>query len=323
MVRWNRHRIGDRFPFLSSAICCWVSRFRGWHIKLKHVTGRDHRSIQRYIIGVIAGRVPRRFLVAIRALVDFRYLAQAPVFSDQSLGRLTDTLQLFHNNKDVITQTGARDSWGIPKLELFQSVVSSIRRSGPVMQWSANATEHAHVQEIKVPARASNNQNYYEQITCDLDRSDKCSRLDVATYITARHEESLLSKGGGGGGEGGEGEDFDHEDHAEDSDSPSLAEYISLSRSIVNYFALADAISCGLIPNAPKLYRTFTTSTTTFHIANKPSLRTTIDEAAALFGILDLRPAIWEFFQRVQDRRNTHDVSGIRTRDVHCPLPFD
>ena len=51
------------------------------------------------------------------------------------------------------------------------------------MQWSADVTEHAHVQEIKVPAHASNNQNYYEQIAHYLNRSDKCLRFNIATYI--------------------------------------------------------------------------------------------------------------------------------------------
>jgi len=37
--------------------------------KLKQVTGRNHRAVQRYIIGVIAGAVPPKFLVAIRALL--------------------------------------------------------------------------------------------------------------------------------------------------------------------------------------------------------------------------------------------------------------
>ena len=120
------------------------------------------------------------------------------MFSDQSLSRLTDMLQLFHDNKDAIMQAGTCNSWEIPKLELLQSVVSSIQRSGPVIQWSTNATEHAHIQEIKVPTHASNNQNYYKQIACYLNHSNKCFRFDVATYITAQHEESLLSEGEGG-----------------------------------------------------------------------------------------------------------------------------
>jgi len=32
------------------------------------------------------------------------------------------------------------------------------------MQWMADVTEHAHVTEIKQPARSGNNQDYYTQI---------------------------------------------------------------------------------------------------------------------------------------------------------------
>ena len=72
-------------------------------------------------------------------------------------------------------QAGARkDSWGIPKLELLQSVIPSIQLSGAIMQWSADITEHPHIQEIKILACTGNNQNYYSQIVCYLDHSEKC-----------------------------------------------------------------------------------------------------------------------------------------------------
>ncbi|KAF8449211.1 hypothetical protein L210DRAFT_3609588 [Boletus edulis BED1] len=308
-------KIDFRFSLLQPTI-----RYRGFEdsiSNLKQVMGRDHRSIQRYLVGVIAGAVPRQFLIAIRVLVKFCYLVQAPRFSDQSLGKLTDVLKLFHDHKDAVTQAGARkDSWEIPKLELLQSVVPSIQRSGPVMQWSADATEHAHVREIKVPARSGNNRNYYDQIAHHLDRSDKCFRFDVATYFAARHEKSLLSEE--------DDLDFDQEDDHDELDAPSLHEHMKISISClsVNYFVIADAIAHGCIPNAPRPHRTFATSTTTFHIADKPSLQTTVDEATVLFGITDLRPALLEFLQRVQDQ-NVHDVSGIRTQDLHGQLPFD
>ena len=211
-------------------------------------------------------------------------------------------------------QASVCDAWEIPKLELLQSVVSSIRCSGPVMQWSANATEHAHVQEIKVPAWLSNNQNYYDQIARYLDRSDKCFRFDVATYFEAHRQQTPLPDE--------DDLDFDWEDNDIELDTPSLSEHMNVSRSTVNYFAVAEALSCGCIPNALKPHRTFSSSSTAFHITNKPSLRMTVDEAAVLFEVPDLRPAIWEFLQCVQNRTN-HDVSGVRTQNLDCPLPFD
>ncbi|KAF8545815.1 hypothetical protein OG21DRAFT_1491888 [Imleria badia] len=122
--------------------------------------------------------------------------------------------------------------------------------------------------------------------------------------------------------------DFDWEDDQDnilELDTPSLSEHMNVSQSAVNYFTVAEALTCasGCVPNATKhLYCTFSSSTTAFHIANKPLLCITVDEAATLFGIPDLRPAIWEFLQCVQNH-TSHDVLGVRTQNLDCPLLFD
>ena len=71
----GRQEIDFRFSVLQPHI--GLRHFKEGISALKQVTGREHRDIQRYIIGVIAGAVPKEFLVAIRALMDFRYLCQA------------------------------------------------------------------------------------------------------------------------------------------------------------------------------------------------------------------------------------------------------
>ncbi|KIM57150.1 hypothetical protein SCLCIDRAFT_131196 [Scleroderma citrinum Foug A] len=164
---------------------------------LKQVTGRDHRTIQWYMVSVIASAVPRRFLIAIHSLVEFQYLTQAPSFTDNSLVKVSNALQEFHDHKNTIVHASTRkdNSWRIPKLELLQSIVPSIHLSGAVSQWSADVTKHnrpntslrltAHVQEIKVPACSGNNQNYYSQIAHYLDRSEKCFHFDIATYLAS------------------------------------------------------------------------------------------------------------------------------------------
>ncbi|KAI5986994.1 hypothetical protein EDC04DRAFT_2614944 [Pisolithus marmoratus] len=140
--------------------------------KLKQVTGCDHCTVQCYIIAAAAGSVPCKFLTAICALLHFHYLMQAPSFTTQSINRVASTLQEFHNHKESIVSQGVRGDWQIPKLELLQSIVLSICQSGAVMQWSADITEHAHVDEIKVPAQAGNNQNYESQIVHHLNWHD-------------------------------------------------------------------------------------------------------------------------------------------------------
>ena len=256
--------------------------------KLKQVTGRDHRSVQRYLIGAVAGSVPRRFLIAIRALLDFRYLAQAPSFTTQSIESVASALQEFHDHKQAILDEGVRSNWHIPKLELLQSVVPSISQSGAVMQWSADVTEHAHVSEIKVPAHSGNNQNYYGQITRHLDRLDKCFRFDLATYIAERADRA--------GDQDDNLSDSDSEEHEPDAEMVQLSEYHTPVRRTPNYFSISSALLLGAKPSAPRPYRTFATSTTGFHLAIKPSLRVSVHEAATLYQLPGFKDAIAVFF---------------------------
>ena len=278
--------------------------------KLKQVTGRDHRAIQRYIIGIVAGAVPPRFLIAIRGLLDFRYLAQMPLFDESALSKLDTALQSFHDNKEAIVAVGVRSHFEIPKLELLQHVVPSIRASGAVLQWSADVTEHAHVTEIKKPARAGNNQNYNSQITRHLDRAEKCARFDVATRILS------LCEGVGDTGE--EEEDHQHEPDEETNIDSCCSG--SPTRKAINYFDIASRLSNGDFPDSPKPLRTFASSTTAIHLAGKPSLRMSIDNASELFQIPDLRPAICEYIYRCA-RGEAHDVSGRRPTTARCDVP--
>ncbi|KAJ4463779.1 hypothetical protein C8R41DRAFT_927247 [Lentinula lateritia] len=139
---------------------------------LRQVTGRTHRDIQRYLIPIISGAISAKFVTALRALLDFRYSGQAQRFSQTSSLRVQTALKEFHESKSVILELKARvnpkgkliDHWEIPKLEFMQSVEPSIRASGPIMQWTADITEHAHITLVKDPARSGNNHDFEIQI---------------------------------------------------------------------------------------------------------------------------------------------------------------
>ncbi|KAJ3872662.1 hypothetical protein F5051DRAFT_479866 [Lentinula edodes] len=137
---------------------------------LKQVTGRTHRDIQRYLIPVISGAISAKFVTALRALLDFRYSGQAQRFSQTSSLRVQTALKEFHESKLVILELKAR----IPKLEFMQS---------PIMQWTADITEHAHITLVKDPARSGNNHDFEIQICRSLDRLDHVRRFDLMTAM--------------------------------------------------------------------------------------------------------------------------------------------
>jgi hypothetical protein len=140
--------------------------------KLKQVTGWEHHDVQHYLITVIAGAVPKGVLIAVHALMDFRYLTQAPELDDDICNHIDQALQEFHMHKSALIEAHTHcgkgrkviNNWYIPKLEFLQSIVPSIRANRVAIQWSADLTEHAHITEIKEPACSTNNQNYESQI---------------------------------------------------------------------------------------------------------------------------------------------------------------
>ncbi|KAF8811457.1 hypothetical protein BYT27DRAFT_7252778 [Phlegmacium glaucopus] len=177
-----------RFSILHQRV--GLRHFKEGISSLKQVTGREHREVQRYIVAVIADAVPPNFLIAIRALVDFCYLAQSMEIDEQMCTKIDAALSEFHDHKESIIAVGARrgkchaiDNWYIPKLEFLQSVIPSIHANGIALQWSADRTERAHIDVIKDPADLSNNQNYESQICRHLDRVEKCQRFNLSTAI--------------------------------------------------------------------------------------------------------------------------------------------
>ena len=137
--------------------------FKEGILSLKQVTGRTLRDIQRYIIRVIAGCAPCDVIIAVRALMDFRYRIQAYCIMDRDIDIINAALHEFHLHKDSILDAGLHrgkankpiNNWHILKLELMQSVVPSISRAGVPIPWSTDLTEHAHIQQIKDPAQVS------------------------------------------------------------------------------------------------------------------------------------------------------------------------
>ncbi|KAG1879138.1 hypothetical protein F4604DRAFT_1880090 [Suillus subluteus] len=236
--------------------------------KLKQVTGRVHHDLQRYIVGLIVSAAPHQFAIAIHALMDVQYMSQSPSLDDNLLASIDQSLLTFHQNKDVIMTLGAWTSmkttinnWYIPKLELMQSISASTCKVGALIQWSVDATEHAHVSKIKEPAQQTNNNDYDPQICRHLDQQEKLRQFAIAM--------TLKSEG------------------------------LNHTRVTTNYFIKAKAATAshGLCPHPP---RTFTAGRTAIHLNYSPTCTgMKIDDVADEFNILDLHDAISNFLDAI------------------------
>ena len=173
------------------------------------------------------------------------------------------------------------------------------------MQWSADVTEHAHIKEIKVPARSGNNQNYYSQIAQHLDRLDKCFHFDLATYI----EQCAMDQANNGDGDSDSDSD---EQHEPDAETIHLSEYSTPTRQFPDYFSISASLILGAKPSAPKPYRTFATSTTGFHLATKPSLWLSVDEAAIAYQLPDLKDTIIAFANGDVCFQGQHGIENLQ-----------
>ncbi|KAG0708249.1 hypothetical protein DFH29DRAFT_979532 [Suillus ampliporus] len=279
--------------------------YSGGITKLKQVTGRVHRDLQRYIVGLLVGAAPRRFVIAIRALMDVHYLAQSPSPDDNLLASIDQSLLTFHQNKDVIMTLGARtgtkktiNNWYIPKLELMQSITASTRKVGALIQWSVDATEHAH-------------------ICCHLDRQDKLWRF--SGVLDPDPEELPMDEG--------DDEDIAELEELSTDQRTALLEGLNRTRVTTNYFIKAK--EAATVPRGPSPHppQTFTAGNTAIHLNYSPT-RTgmKIDDVADKFNILDLRDAISNFLRLDARNRDVIHGVGISRRsliDRPSTLPFD
>ena len=99
-LKWCIRALGEKeidFRFSLLQPCGGFRHFSAGISKLKQVTGREHRNLQQYILGVIAGAAPDEFILAIRALLNLRYFAQLQRVDTTALNEITSALRTFHH----------------------------------------------------------------------------------------------------------------------------------------------------------------------------------------------------------------------------------
>ena len=167
-----------------------VRIFTGGISGLSRVTGKEHGQMARVILGVIAdqnlpgGYDAARLIHAVRALLDFMYLAKLTLISAHHLILMQEALNNFHRNKQIFIDLGIRQDFNIPKLHACMHYVDSIKCFGTTDNYDTQYTERLHIELAKDAFRASNKRDELPQMTTWLERREQVQ--DYARYISWR-----------------------------------------------------------------------------------------------------------------------------------------
>jgi hypothetical protein len=150
--------------------------------KLSRVSGKEHGDICRILLGLIVdlqlpgNRSPTQVICAVRAILDFLYIAQFPIQTTTTLALLQDALTQFHDNKDIFVDLGIRTDFNIPKLHSLQHYALSINLFGTTDNYNTEYSERLHIDLAKDAYRATNRKDEYPQMTQWLERKEKVLR---------------------------------------------------------------------------------------------------------------------------------------------------
>ncbi|KAI9068219.1 hypothetical protein FKP32DRAFT_1562189 [Trametes sanguinea] len=144
--------------------------------------GTEYKNMEKVFLGVVAGAADEHVVCAVRAILDFIYLAHFEAHSDQSLDSLHHAWRDFHHYKAIFIELGIREHFNFPKGHSTEHYEASIRSVGTADGYSTEHPERLHIDFAKLAYGASNKQaSYIQQMTRWLERQEAV--IKFASYL--------------------------------------------------------------------------------------------------------------------------------------------
>ncbi len=188
LIKWMKKLIGkDEIDRRFSALQHIIGRrhFGEGITRIKQHTREEEGDILRNLVVISKGarRVDSEIMKALRAFVDFAYVAQYEYHNEVTIAYMEKYLKDFHTYKRAFVAAGLRkkmhDDFRIPKLEVFLHYARKIRRAGSLGQYSTETTERLHIPMAKQPYGHTNRKNYEVQMCDFLDRCEGVHLFDI------------------------------------------------------------------------------------------------------------------------------------------------
>jgi hypothetical protein len=116
---------------------------------------------------------------AIRAFLDFCYLARRDIHDTHSLSDMGDALRRFHQYREIFRTTGIREDFNLPRQHSLVHYVRLIRAFGAPNGLDSSITENKHIKAVKEPWRRSSRFNALSQMLLTNQRLDKLAAARV------------------------------------------------------------------------------------------------------------------------------------------------
>lgn len=118
-------------------------------------------------------------ICALRAFLDFCYLARRDVVDTQSLAAMQDALDRFHHYRKIFQTCGVRSSFNLPRQHSLMHFIHMIRAFGAPNGLCSSITESKHIKAVKKPWRRSSRYQALGQMLLTNQRLDKLAAARV------------------------------------------------------------------------------------------------------------------------------------------------
>jgi len=183
LVKWCTEILGEDEVdqrFRSMTRLTGLRHFKNGISSVSQWTGSEHKEMQKVFLGlVVDGSADEQVTVAVRAVIDFIYLASLQSHTTQTLALLGSALDTFHANKQVFIELDARtqDHFNIPKIHSMEHYVEMITLYGSADGYNTESPERLHIDYAKDAYAATNKKDYVKQMTTWLSRQEAIDRF--------------------------------------------------------------------------------------------------------------------------------------------------
>ncbi|KAL0063336.1 hypothetical protein AAF712_009731 [Marasmius tenuissimus] len=184
LVRWCTAIVGEneldaRFKAMSSFP--GLRHFKNGISSVSQWTGAEHKAMERIFVGLLVGGVDAQVMACVSAALDFIFYSSFHSHTTETLTRLSQALDVFHQNKDIFIECGAQQAshFNVPKLHSMEHYVSLIRHFGSADGFNTESPERLHIDYAKNAYRASNKKDYTIQMTRWLSQQEAVDRFEL------------------------------------------------------------------------------------------------------------------------------------------------